>query len=79
MPSVASREHVDRTFRLRSLLSAHARCEDLIRIGAYSKGSDAELDRAIAVLPQLQAFLRQRPEERVSFSETQAALNQISC
>ena len=56
MPAVATREHLTRSSQLRSLLSAYARSEDLIRIGAYSKGADPLLDRAIAVLPELQAF-----------------------
>jgi len=62
---------------LRSLLSAYARSEDLIRIGAYSKGADAVLDRAIALLPELQAFLRQAPEDRAPFADTVARLNSL--
>ena len=78
MPAVASRDHLARSYQLRSLLSAYARSEDLIRIGAYSKGADPTLDRAIAVLPELQAFLRQTPREHVSFGETIARLNAIA-
>ncbi len=77
MPAITSAEHLDCSFRLRSLLSAYMRSEDLIRIGAYAKGSDPELDRAIAILNPLQAFLRQRPNERQLFSETVAALGSI--
>jgi flagellum-specific ATP synthase len=79
MPAIAEREHLDRSSRLRSLLSAYLRSEDLMRIGAYSKGSDPELDRAIQALPQLQAFLRQKPEERSAFSDTIASLKSIPC
>ncbi len=78
MPAVASREHLTRSHQLRSLLAAYARSEDLIRIGAYSKGSDAELDRAVAVLPRLQAFLRQAPDEQAAFAETVARLRAIA-
>ena len=56
--------------QLRALLSAYAKSEDLIRIGAYSKGTDPLLDSAIAVLPELQAFLRQTPEEQAPFADT---------
>lgn len=62
MPAVVSREHLNHSYHLRALLSAYARSEDLIRIGAYGKGADPVLDRAIAVLPELQAFLRQTPQ-----------------
>jgi len=77
MPAVAAREHLHRSSELRSLLSAYARSEDLIRIGAYNKGSDAELDRAVAVLPRLQAFLRQNSREQARFAETVARLQAI--
>jgi flagellum-specific ATP synthase len=79
MPAVAAREHADRSTRLRSLLATYTRCEDLIRIGAYSKGTDPELDVAISTLPRLQAFLRQGPYEHVSFEETLAMLTSIPC
>jgi flagellum-specific ATP synthase len=79
MPSVASGEHLTRSHQLRALLSAYAKSEDLIRIGAYSKGADPVLDDAIAVLPELQAFLRQAPEERAPFADTVARLNSFSC
>ena len=79
MPAVAAREHLDRSFRLRALLSAYSRSEDLMRIGAYSKGSDPELDRAVLAMPQLRTFLQQRPDERIGFNETISSLNAIPC
>jgi len=79
MPAVTSREHLTRSYQLRSLLSAYSRSEDLIRIGAYSKGADPVLDRAIAVLPELQAFLRQTPQEQVPFAAAIARLISIPC
>jgi flagellum-specific ATP synthase len=79
MPAVAAREHLTRSSQLRTLLSAYARSEDLIRIGAYNPGSDPLLDRAIAVLPELQKFLCQSPEERSPFAETMARLNTLAC
>ena len=77
MPAITSAEHLDRSFRLRSLLSAYTRSEDLIRIGAYVKGSDAELDRAISTLPQMRAFLRQATSDRSTFDDTVTALGSI--
>jgi len=77
MPAVTGREQLTRSYQLRSLLSAYTRSEDLIRIGAYSKGSDAELDRAVAILPRLKAFLRQTPDELAPFADTLARLNAL--
>jgi len=79
MPSVASSEHRTKSQQLRALLSAYAKSEDLIRIGAYSKGADPVLDRTLAVLPELEAFLRQTPEDQAPFAETVARLNSFCC
>jgi len=53
---------------LRILLAAYAKSEDLIRIGAYQKGHDAILDRAVEVLPALNKFLQQSSHETPGFS-----------
>jgi flagellum-specific ATP synthase len=67
MPAVVSPQQLAQAYELRALLSAYQRSEDLIRIGAYKSGSDPVLDRAVAALPHLQSFLRQRPQELSSF------------
>lgn len=45
-------------------LAAHADMEELIRIGAYRNGSNAELDRAIAFAGPCETFLSQRKSEQ---------------
>lgn len=74
MSSVASREHQEKAAALRLLMAVYARSEDLIRIGAYQKGSDPVLDRAIDVLPLVNIFLNQRPSEIASLADTLGAL-----
>ncbi len=59
MPAVCSPEHLGKAQRLRRMLADYTRSEDLIRIGAYQKGSDPDLDRAMQVMPNLRAFARQ--------------------
>lgn len=68
MPSIVTEQHLKKAAELRALLSSYARSEDLIRIGAYQRGSDATLDRAIEVLPQLSSFLRQQTSEICTFA-----------
>ncbi len=63
MPAIASSAHVEKARSLRQLLASRARSEDLLRIGAYQKGSDAVLDRALEVLPHLDRFLQQQSAE----------------
>jgi flagellum-specific ATP synthase len=66
MPMVCSAPHLQRAQVLRRLLAAYAASEDLVRIGAYQKGSDPTLDKALAVLPRLNVFLEQGPNEAVA-------------
>jgi flagellum-specific ATP synthase len=63
MPNVCSREHMQKAGALRLLLAAYARAEDLVRIGAYQRGTDPTLDKALLALPQIQKFLQQEPQE----------------
>ena len=75
MPAVTMPEHRAQAAMVRRLLAAHARSEDLIRIGAYKAGTDAELDRAIHAMPLLREFLEQRSDERVTMQESVARLS----
>ncbi|RZU39584.1 FliI/YscN family ATPase [Edaphobacter modestus] len=70
MPAVVSREHKSQATLMRTLLAAHARSEDLIRIGAYKQGADEDLDRAIRAMPAMRAFLEQDSQERISLEDT---------
>jgi flagellum-specific ATP synthase len=63
MPNVCSREYMQKAGALRMLLAAYARAEDLVRIGAYQRGSDPTLDKALAALPQIEKYLQQQPDE----------------
>lgn len=74
MPAVTTPEHRTSASIARRLLAAHARSEDLIRIGAYKAGTDEELDRAIAAMPLLREFLEQGSSERVTMDEAVAQL-----
>ena len=47
---------------IREALASYQQSEDLINLGAYSAGSNSQLDNAIRVRPQLMNFLRQEPE-----------------
>jgi len=70
MPKVCTQQHLAKVSGLRLLLSAYSRSEDLIRIGAYPAGTDPVLDKAIAALPAITAFLQQRREQKPTLEET---------
>jgi len=70
MPNVCSKEHMDKAAALRMMIAAYTRAEDLIKIGAYQKGTDPLLDKTVAALPEINRFLRQSPEERCAMPNT---------
>ena len=74
MPAVTTPEHRTQAATVRRLLGAHAKSEDLVRIGAYKAGTDEDLDRAMRAMPALRGFLVQRSEERVTMRESAAQL-----
>jgi flagellum-specific ATP synthase len=60
--------------RLRALLASYSASEDLVRVGAYQKGLDPLLDKAIGSLPAINGFLQQRPDEKPGLQANIAAL-----
>lgn len=63
--------------RARELMSIFSDMEELIRLGAYRKGSDPNVDRAIAINPKLEAFLNQQREETTTIADGYKRLAQI--
>jgi flagellum-specific ATP synthase len=63
--------------RLRQLLAAHREVRELVEIGAYVPGTNPEVDRAIARLPQILEFLRQPLDEPTPLEETWARLGAV--
>jgi flagellum-specific ATP synthase len=59
MGRVAEPAHVSAAEQARRLMADYREAEDLIRIGAYVKGSDARVDRAVAARDRIDGFLRQ--------------------
>ncbi len=76
MDTIVSREHKDAARHLRSLLAVYEQKRDLVTMGAYAKGSDKELDEAIAKMSKIEQLLRQSPTEHVAFDQTVSLLLQ---
>lgn len=55
--------------RGREVLSTYEDMAELIRLGAYRRGSDPKVDEAIALYPAIEKFLAQRPQERTGLEE----------
>jgi len=64
MPAVTGQEHRQQAALVRKLMAIYARSEDLVRIGAYKPGADAELDRALRSREALRTFFTQAAREQ---------------
>lgn len=74
MSAVGTPEHVAAADRVRSLLATYRHYEDLVAVGAYRRGQNAELDRALHFLPRIDAFLKQGATEASALGVTRDAL-----
>ncbi|CDM65639.1 FliI/YscN family ATPase [Pyrinomonas methylaliphatogenes] len=64
---VTSMEHRAAAGRVRELLAAYERAEDLINIGAYQRGSNPRVDEAIARHDAIISYLKQDRSEIVDY------------
>ncbi len=69
MTKVASKEHKIVASHLRDLLSAYKESEDLITVGAYARGSNPKVDKAILIYEDLISLLRQQMDEAYTINE----------
>lgn len=69
MPKVTTKEHKIVASHLRDLLAAYKESEDLISVGAYSRGSNPKVDKAIVIYDDLINLLRQQVEESFTIDE----------
>ncbi len=74
---VCSPEEVSVAGRAREQLALYRKNEDMISIGAYSKGSNAALDQAILLHEPLKKFLRQSVSEHMPRAQTFQTLKSI--
>ena len=77
MPVITDQRHQEQASQIRDLLSAYKESEDLINIGAYVKGSNPRVDRAIECRDLLTRFLCQGITESVSWDESMQALEEL--
>jgi flagellum-specific ATP synthase len=66
MVDVVDKEHRQAAGQVRELLAVYRKAEDLINIGAYQKGANATIDRAVAQIDGINGMLRQEFDERVA-------------
>ena len=77
MQNIVPEEHLKNMQRFKQLLSRYQQNRDLIAIGAYTQGADAETDAAIERFPHLRAFIQQGINQRVLMPESIANLTSV--
>lgn len=75
MADITTPEHQVQARQLRGLMASYEANRDLVLMGAYRAGADAQLDRAIVMQEALTNFLSQGTAERSSIANSVAALN----
>ena len=63
--------------RARRLIATYEDMAELIRLGAYRKGSDAQVDEAIHYYPAIEEFLRQRKDQVTRLDACYQVLSRI--
>ena len=77
-PDLVEEGHEAAVRRVLRWLAAYQEAEDLIQVGAYAKGADADVDQALARLPQLRQWLAQRQTEHSDYAETVRRLVELA-
>ena len=77
MTALIGEAHYAQVRQFKQLLASFQRNRDLVSVGAYARGSDPTLDRAIALWPQLEQFLQQGIFEQADLGASLQALEQI--
>lgn len=70
MSMVASGEHKAAAGKLKNIMATYNEAEDLINIGAYKRGSNPNIDRAINKIDQVNEYLLQDTDAKFTFEES---------
>lgn len=73
-PAISSPDLDLQVATVKRLLAAYRDAQVLIEVGAYVPGTNADVDTAVRLLPQLNEFLRQSTSEKPSLEESQQQL-----
>ena len=74
---VVSDDHKKAAGAIRNLLAIYTKNEDLINIGAYVSGSDPACDKAIALMDNINNFLKQSTKDKINYEQSVNDLMQL--
>ncbi|MEZ5529441.1 MAG: flagellar protein export ATPase FliI [Porticoccaceae bacterium] len=77
MVNIVDGEHLKAARQVKSLYASYQSNRDLINIGAYQKGTDEQIDRAVALAPAIREFIRQTETEKMPMVESLRTLTSL--
>lgn len=69
MSQICDKEHKMAAGKLKNVMATYTEAEDLINIGAYKQGSNPAIDFAIEKIEQVNEFLMQETDEKITFED----------
>lgn len=70
MNDIVSEDQLDAAGKMRNLMSLYEANSDLINIGAYKSGSNRMLDESIGKMQDINQFLQQKVDEKISYGDS---------
>ena len=67
MPDLVTPDQSAAARKIRELLAVYQKAEDMINIGAYSKGTNPKIDLALSKIDRINLYLQQDAEEMVDW------------
>ena len=77
MIDVIDEKHRQNAGEILNIMSVYKKAEDMINIGAYSKGSNQEIDRSIHMNDRINAFLCQDIDAKITLAESAQELDSL--
>jgi flagellum-specific ATP synthase len=77
MPQVVSQAHMQQARVIKQVYSMYQQNKDMITLGAYQKGTDQVLDKAISMIPTVNQFLQQGMTDVIPYDEGLQGLAQL--
>ncbi len=77
MKDITTEKHYLTAGKLKENMSIYADSKDLIDVGAYRKGSNPAVDRAVQLNLPIKNFLKQKVDERVDFEDVVGSLDNL--
>lgn len=78
MKEIVPKPHDKAAQQLRRMIALYMENRDMMLMGAYTPGQDPALDKAVALWPQIEAFIRQDIDEPATLEASIAALTTLT-